>query len=118
MLVVGLQKTRRVFREPQALIVKEGARIMSLLDGTSKVQCISSWRMSRVSRIMVKCPSVDLQSLVTALMVYGKHKSCKCSSPRVFYESIVPVTLLCMSDLRHADEQISRKRRKPYQPTR
>jgi alkylation response protein AidB-like acyl-CoA dehydrogenase len=37
---VGEQKTRRVFREPQAMIVKEGARIMSLLDGTSKVQLL------------------------------------------------------------------------------
>jgi len=30
-------KGRRVFREPEALIVKEGARVMSLLDGTSKM---------------------------------------------------------------------------------
>jgi len=30
-------KGRRVFREPEALILKEGARIMSLLDGTSKM---------------------------------------------------------------------------------
>ena len=30
-------KGRRVFREPDALIVKEGARVMSLLDGTSKM---------------------------------------------------------------------------------
>jgi len=30
-------KGRRVFREPQALIVKEGARVMSLLDGRSKM---------------------------------------------------------------------------------
>lgn len=30
-------KKKRVFREPQALIVKEGARVMSLLDGTSKM---------------------------------------------------------------------------------
>ena len=29
-------KGRRVFREPEALIVKVGARVMSLLDGTSK----------------------------------------------------------------------------------
>jgi len=28
---------RKVFREPQGLIVKEGARVMSLLDGTSKM---------------------------------------------------------------------------------
>lgn len=35
------QRKRRVFRDPQAMIVKEGARIMSLLDGTSKVRiCI------------------------------------------------------------------------------
>lgn len=26
-----------MFRDPEAMIVKEGARIMSLLDGTSKV---------------------------------------------------------------------------------
>lgn len=30
-------KRKRVFKEPQALIVKEGARVMSLLDGTSKM---------------------------------------------------------------------------------
>ena len=30
-------KGRRVFREPNGLIVKEGARVMSLLDGTSKM---------------------------------------------------------------------------------
>ena len=30
-------KGRRVFLEPEALIVKEGARVMSLLDGTSKM---------------------------------------------------------------------------------
>ena len=34
---VCLQQGRRVFREPEALIVKEGARVMSLLDGTSKM---------------------------------------------------------------------------------
>lgn len=34
---VDAQRKRRVFRDPQAMIVKEGARIMSLLDGTSKV---------------------------------------------------------------------------------
>jgi hypothetical protein len=37
LLTATLQKKRRVFRDPEALIVKEGARIMSLLDGTSKV---------------------------------------------------------------------------------
>ena len=35
--IYGQQKRRRVFRDPQAMIVKEGARVMSLLDGTSKV---------------------------------------------------------------------------------
>lgn len=55
MLFVGLQKTRRVFREPQALIVKEGARIMSLLDGTSKVRCISSSRIVEFKKFGHKC---------------------------------------------------------------
>lgn len=46
-LDVGIwQKTRRTFREPQAMIVKEGARIMSLLDGTSKVRS----RSGQISR--------------------------------------------------------------------
>lgn len=45
------QKTRRTFREPQAMIVKEGARIMSLLDGTSKVRSRSSRSAgSKISR--------------------------------------------------------------------
>ncbi|CAN0405800.1 unnamed protein product, partial [Discosporangium mesarthrocarpum] len=31
------KKRRKTFKEPQALIVKEGARVMSLTDGSSKM---------------------------------------------------------------------------------
>lgn len=42
-------KGRRVFREPEALIVKEGARIMSLLDGRSKMSKSDPAEGSRIS---------------------------------------------------------------------
>jgi len=42
-------KGRRVFREPEALIVKEGARVMSLLDGTSKMSKSDAADGSRIN---------------------------------------------------------------------
>jgi len=42
-------KRRRVFREPKALIVKEGARVMSLLDGTSKMSKSDPAEGSRIN---------------------------------------------------------------------
>ena len=48
-------KGRRVFREPDALIVKEGARVMSLLDGTSKMSKsdpADGSRINLVSRVL------------------------------------------------------------------
>lgn len=43
------RKHRRVFREPTALIVKEGARVMSLLDGTSKMSKSAENDNSRIN---------------------------------------------------------------------
>mmetsp|Transcript_7982 Transcript_7982/g.18202 ORF Transcript_7982/g.18202 Transcript_7982/m.18202 type:complete len:424 (-) Transcript_7982:27-1298(-) len=42
-------KGRRVFREPEALIVKEGARVMSLQDGTSKMSKSDPSDLSRIN---------------------------------------------------------------------
>ncbi|KAJ1459580.1 hypothetical protein M885DRAFT_613188 [Pelagophyceae sp. CCMP2097] len=42
-------KGKRVFREPQALIVKEGARIMSLTDGTAKMSKSAESDFSRIN---------------------------------------------------------------------
>jgi len=42
-------KGRRVFRDPEALIVKEGARIMSLEDGTSKMSKSDPSEGSRIN---------------------------------------------------------------------
>lgn len=43
------KKRRRVFRDPQGLIVKEGARIMSLQDGTSKMSKSAENDNSRIN---------------------------------------------------------------------
>ena len=42
-------KGRRVFREPEALIVKEGARVMSLLDGKAKMSKSDPAEGSRIN---------------------------------------------------------------------
>lgn len=43
------KKRRKTFREPQPLIVKEGARIMSLDDGTSKMSKSAESDLSRIN---------------------------------------------------------------------
>lgn len=43
------KKRRRTFREPQALLVKEGARVMSLQDGTSKMSKSAENENSRIA---------------------------------------------------------------------
>ena len=47
-------KGKRVFREPKALIVKEGARVMSLLDGTAKMSKSAENDNSRIN-LTVPC---------------------------------------------------------------
>jgi tryptophanyl-tRNA synthetase len=42
-------KAKRVFREPMAMIVKEGARVMSLQDGTSKMSKSAENDFSRIN---------------------------------------------------------------------
>lgn len=43
------KRRRRVFKDPQALIVKEGARVMSLTDGTSKMSKSDPVEGSRIN---------------------------------------------------------------------
>jgi len=50
------KRGKRVFREPAALIVKEGARVMSLLDGTNKMSKSAENDNSRINLL----DSVDL----------------------------------------------------------
>lgn len=45
----GRRGKGRVFREPAALIVKEGARVMSLIDGTSKMSKSAENDNSRIN---------------------------------------------------------------------
>eukprot|EP00968_Pinguiococcus_pyrenoidosus_P000450 scaffold29_cov251-Pinguiococcus_pyrenoidosus.AAC.45 len=66
------KKVRRVFREPEALIVKEGARVMSLVDGTSKMSKSAENENSRIgltdepdviARKIKKCKTDQLTGL-------------------------------------------------------
>ena len=43
------KRKKRVFREPKALIVKEGARVMSLTDGTAKMSKSAELDLSRIN---------------------------------------------------------------------
>merc|ERR1719149_170658 len=43
------KRKKRVFREPKALIVKEGARVMSLSDGTQKMSKSAELDNSRIN---------------------------------------------------------------------
>ena len=66
------KRKRRVFRDPNAMIVKEGARVMSLQDGTSKMSKSAENDNSRInlldppdviSRKIKKCKTDEYQGL-------------------------------------------------------
>lgn len=64
------KKQKRVFREPKALIVPEGARVMSLTDGTSKMSKSAELDNSRIN--LLDSPDV----------IKSKIKKCKTDSER------------------------------------
>ncbi|KAJ1443505.1 hypothetical protein B484DRAFT_412555 [Ochromonadaceae sp. CCMP2298] len=55
------KRKRRTFREPEALIVKEGARVMSLQDGTSKMSKSAENDNSRIN--LLDSPEVILRKI-------------------------------------------------------